>query len=107
MRLVIDEKQLLGAKRDRLGEACWIAGGGGSQSGAHRLAGKTAIQVVSRDITERKQIEKTLQDADRRKDEFLATLAHDCAIPWRRSATACMCSDGMGRKASARKNSFQ
>jgi CheY-like chemotaxis protein/nitrogen-specific signal transduction histidine kinase len=43
--------------------------------------GERAIQVVSRDVTERKQIEKTLQDADRRKDEFLATLAHELRNP--------------------------
>ena len=33
------------------------------------------------DITERKQYEVALQDADRRKDEFLATLAHELRNP--------------------------
>jgi len=33
------------------------------------------------DITERKQAEQELQDADRRKDEFLATLAHELRNP--------------------------
>jgi PAS domain S-box-containing protein len=33
------------------------------------------------DITERKQAEQALQDADRRKDEFLATLAHELRNP--------------------------
>jgi signal transduction histidine kinase/CheY-like chemotaxis protein len=33
------------------------------------------------DITERKRAEQSLQDADRRKDEFLATLAHELRNP--------------------------
>jgi PAS domain S-box-containing protein len=36
---------------------------------------------VSQDITERKRIEKELRDADRKKDEFLATLAHELRNP--------------------------
>jgi PAS domain S-box-containing protein len=32
---------------------------------------------VARDITERKQMDEALREADRRKDEFLATLAHE------------------------------
>lgn len=39
------------------------------------------ILSVSRDITERKQAECALHDADRRKDEFLATLAHELRNP--------------------------
>jgi PAS domain S-box-containing protein len=36
---------------------------------------------TARDITERKRAESALQDADRRKDEFLALLAHELRNP--------------------------
>jgi two-component system CheB/CheR fusion protein len=35
----------------------------------------------TRDVTERRQMEETLKDNDRRKDEFLATLAHELRNP--------------------------
>jgi signal transduction histidine kinase/ActR/RegA family two-component response regulator len=42
------------------------------------LSGYTKI---SRDLTERKRTEDALHEADRRKDEFLATLAHELRNP--------------------------
>ncbi|WP_020160968.1 hybrid sensor histidine kinase/response regulator [Methylobacter marinus] len=39
------------------------------------------IATVSRDISERKQAEAAMREADRRKDEFLAMLAHELRNP--------------------------
>src|SRR5205085_2082170 len=36
---------------------------------------------IGRDISDRIQVEKVLREADRRKDEFLATLAHELRNP--------------------------
>lgn len=41
----------------------------------------TGLAVFFRDVTSRKETEERLQDADRRKDEFLAMLAHELRNP--------------------------
>jgi len=40
-----------------------------------------AASKVARDITQRREAEQALRDADRRKDEFLATLSHELRNP--------------------------
>ncbi|MCB1024159.1 MAG: PAS domain-containing protein, partial [Acidobacteria bacterium] len=40
-----------------------------------------AVGGTTRDITERKKMEEALREADRRKDEFIATLAHELRNP--------------------------
>ena len=39
------------------------------------------VSCIARDVTDRRQAEKALKEADRRKDEFLATLAHELRNP--------------------------
>jgi PAS domain S-box-containing protein len=46
-----------------------------------RLAGRRCAAGVAIDITEQLEIEEALRAADRRKDEFLATLAHELRNP--------------------------
>ncbi|WP_329716254.1 hybrid sensor histidine kinase/response regulator [Ideonella sp.] len=41
----------------------------------------TGLLAVVRDVSERVKVEAALEDADRRKDEFLATLAHELRNP--------------------------
>ncbi len=45
------------------------------------LDGKRVFTVIMRDITERRRAEIALKEADRHKDEFLATLAHELRNP--------------------------
>jgi two-component system CheB/CheR fusion protein len=48
---------------------------------ARRLNTSKLILVGFRDVTALKRVEHALRDADRRKDEFLATLAHELRNP--------------------------
>ena len=45
------------------------------------LGGRRYFTGIVRDITERKRAVEALQEADRRKNEFLATLAHELRNP--------------------------
>jgi PAS domain S-box-containing protein len=65
--------------RPRDGKVTWL------EEHAHATqdssTGKLSIAGLVWDVTERKNLELSLQEADRRKDEFLATLAHELRNP--------------------------
>lgn len=48
---------------------------------AGKDAGAGGMVIVFHDVSERQRMEKALRDADRRKDEFLAMLAHELRNP--------------------------
>ncbi|MFL6213138.1 MAG: ATP-binding protein [Blastocatellia bacterium] len=60
-------------------EMRWIRSRG--QTRFNEAGQAVSLQGLSFDITERKQIEEALKAADRRKDEFLAMLAHELRNP--------------------------
>ncbi|KQT13504.1 PAS domain-containing hybrid sensor histidine kinase/response regulator [Ramlibacter sp. Leaf400] len=66
------------AERDREGRPLWFAN---SLSGVIEGGRLVRAWGTQRDITDRKRVEAALMEADRRKDEFLATLAHELRNP--------------------------
>src|SRR4051812_23666915 len=77
---IAERREYVHEFRIRYGEDWrWMAGRGKARYGAD---GKPiAVHGVAIDITPRKRAEQALQEADRRKDEFLATLGHELRNP--------------------------
>jgi PAS domain S-box-containing protein len=75
------------------------------RDGAGRIVGASKI---ARDITARKQAEETLREADRRKDDFLAMLAHELRNPLApiRASVEVLCLEGIGAEHVARAKSI-
>ncbi|MBX3452167.1 MAG: PAS domain S-box protein [Planctomycetaceae bacterium] len=61
------------------GRVRWISAFGRTHHG--QTGQPTAMVGVNIDVTERREVEQRLRDADRRKDEFLAILAHELRNP--------------------------
>jgi PAS domain S-box-containing protein len=64
--------------RPRDGQVAWLTERAHVTRDSH---GNLVMAGLVWDVTERKLLESSLQDADRRKDEFLATLAHELRNP--------------------------
>lgn len=65
--------------KHKSGELFWALG---IVTPTYDLAGTlSGFSKILRDITERKRMEESLKDADRRKDEFLAMLSHELRNP--------------------------
>jgi PAS domain S-box-containing protein len=77
--LATGESYSVDLKALRHGKPIWvIARGTAVRDGQGAIVG---LRGTLQDITERKQIEEALREADIRKDEFLATLAHELRNP--------------------------
>jgi PAS domain S-box-containing protein len=77
-RLRVEFRIRLPAREER-----WILGYGALEAPSVSGSGvqRTTIAGICIDITERKRAEQALRESDRRKDEFLATLAHELRNP--------------------------
>lgn len=72
-------QQLVRFKRPDTGELIWLEVRGKLDADAD--GNIRSIRGVFLDVTERKRAEEELREADRRKDEFLAMLAHELRNP--------------------------
>ncbi len=72
-----DAREYEGYRRD--GSRVWIDAQASPVADAEGR--QVGILVLAHDITERKRTEEALREADRRKDEFLALLAHELRNP--------------------------
>ena len=59
----------------------WVEVHGRTDPSADRATGGQRLLGIVADITERKELEQALRETDQRKDEFMATLAHELRNP--------------------------